>query len=189
MKKCAALFFFLSVFVVISASAQQNKVVVVPIKSAGGVGTVITTVGGAAWLPHHQSPTTVTRYVTGVSVSGDGSMVLGVNAPTSFNGIEYGLESIEICVYMVPPGYLDRVEIYNSSSMIFADERDQTTDGCYTYPVGEYLGKGGGVYLLLNGGGEVRIQGTTFTWKKSNELTQQATMRTIPSGESIDGPE
>jgi len=134
-------------------------------------GTIVTTVGGVAWLPSNSPPSSVDRFTSGVRVSGNGSMVLGVNAPASFDGVEYGLESIEICVDVSSPGFLDRVSMFRTDSAtvwpkILDDDTDRTLDGCYVYPVGMSVAKGAGIRLELSGGGLVRIEGTTLTWTR-----------------------
>ncbi len=139
-------------------------------------GTIVTTAGGAAWLPYLSAPSTITRVISAVAVSGDGSMVLGVNAPASFDGVEYGLESIEVCVDVTSPGYLDLVKMYRTdeataASAIMDDTTNRTTDGCYVYPVGKSLARGAGIYLVLSGGGTVRIEGTTLTWTRDAFVT------------------
>lgn len=157
-----------------SSAMAADKVIVVPLNISGkaGVGTVTTTVGGSAWLPHNLSPQTVERYITNTTVSGDGLMVLGVSAPASFDGVAYGLESAEICVRVTGSGYVDKIQIYRtdtatSYTLMIEDETDRTADGCYTYLVGGSVNKGIGIALWLSGGGEVRIEGTTFTWTES----------------------
>jgi len=134
-------------------------------------GTIETTVGGVAWLPHDSAPTSIDRFVSGVRVSGDGDMVVGVNAPASFNGVEYGLESIELCVDVSSGGFVTLVEMYRTDTatetpQILSDATDRTTDGCYLYPVGKSVAKGAGIYMVLSGGGTVRIEGTTLTWTR-----------------------
>lgn len=134
-------------------------------------GTIVTTVGGVAWLPHSSAPSSIERAISNVRVSGDGAMVLGVNAPASFDGVEYGLESIEICVDVSSPGYLNEVAVFRTDSatetpQILDDSTDRTVDGCYVYPVGKSVAKGAGIFLDLSGGGDVRIEGTTLTWTR-----------------------
>ncbi|MGW8161472.1 MAG: hypothetical protein ACWGN1_04420 [Desulfobulbales bacterium] len=159
-----------------SFALAADKVVVVPLSSNSSPGTVITTVGPEAWLPHTGNPTTVDRFIGRVAVSGDGKMVLGVNAPASINGVEFGLESVEICIGVTAPGYLDQFAVVRTNSAanvstILADVTERTADGCYVYHVGETTGKGIGIILTLLGGGEIDIYGTTFTWKKIGSLT------------------
>ncbi len=173
----------LALLSLVSATAvmAEDKVVIIPMGSGGssGVGTVVTTVGPETCLPHYYSPTTVERYISGVEVSGNGAMVLGVNAPASIDGVAYGLSTIEICFDVTAPGYLDSISIYRTDSAtsqpkIFYNDTNRTTDGCYTYTVNQSTGKGAGALLVFAGGGTIRIEGATFTWKKMTELSAPA---------------
>ncbi|MFH2123617.1 MAG: hypothetical protein ABIJ50_09080 [Pseudomonadota bacterium] len=171
----------LALLSLLSATAvmAEDKVVVIPMGSSG-VGTVVTSISGESWFAHNSSPTTVSRYVTTVLVSGDGKMVLGgLHAPASIDGVAYGLETIELCVDVTAPGYLDYITVYRhdsatSAPVIMANSTARTTDGCYIYPVNASTGKGVGIILSFAGGGDIRINGTTFTWKKLTALAASA---------------
>ncbi len=137
-------------------------------------GTIVTTVGGVAWLPYWAGPTSVTRSASHVEVTADGSMVLAIDAPVSFDGVEYGLGSIEVCLKMSSSGSpkLDSIGVYANDSnlngtVLMFDTTDRTETDCYTYKVGRSLVQGGSAKMDFDGGGSVRIKGTTFTWTRS----------------------
>lgn len=167
--------FFLSCSFVSSAIAHEN-VVVIPLSSGSAPDTIVTNASGISWFPHNTGPTTVSRYVSFLRVSGDGGMVLGVNAPTSIDNVEYGLASFELCIDVASSGYLNTITMYRtesdlSSPLIFFDNTDRTTDGCYTYTVNEKTNYGVGIYIQFAGGGTVQIEGARFTWKKSETMS------------------
>jgi len=132
-------------------------------------GTTTTTVGGVAWLPHVTEPSTVSRYASGIRITGDRAMVLPINAPAAIGGDGYGLRTFEICVDVFGRSYVSSVSVYRTNSAasnvsIFSDSTDRTTDGCYAYTVDKSLEKGGAIHLVLADGGTIRIGGTSFTW-------------------------
>jgi hypothetical protein len=156
-------------------------------------GTIVTTMGPEGWLPHTSTPpSTVGRYISQVTVSGDGYMVHGLNAPASFNGVEYGLASVEVCVQFLSGAYLDLVTVFrtdgaDSSGSILADSTNRTATGCYAYKVGQSLNKGGGMFLDFKGGGTALIRGTTLTW--TTDAAVLGTPIETPVDEAVTGPQ
>ena len=153
-------------------------------------GTIVTTMGPEGWLPHDSAPSTVRRFVSQVTVSGDGYMVHGLNAPALIGGVEYGLASIEVCVNFVSGAYLDLITVFrtvsaSSAVAILADSTDRTATGCYEYKVGKSLDKGGGVFLDFSGGGSALIRGTTLTW--TTDAAVLGTPIDIPLDEAVTG--
>lgn len=124
-------------------------------------------------------------------MSGDGAMVPGVNAPGSFNGVEYGLESVEICI-LVESGsaFLTHIEMFRTNTAasperILDDPTDRTATGCYVHQVGKSVGRGAGIALQLAGGGLVRINGATLTWTTDAFVT--STLSSAGGTEGSDG--
>lgn len=135
-------------------------------------GTIVTTTGGTAWLEHSLPPSTVGRNGVDTTVSGNGRMVMGLTAPNSVGGVEYGLASIELCIVRFSGvAYVTNVSVTRQNgtggaSTMLADETDISASGCYVYNVGGSPDKGIGIIALTAGSASntIRLGSVTATW-------------------------
>lgn len=137
-------------------------------------GTIVTTTGGTAWMPHSLPPSTVGRNTVDTTVSGNGRMVLALTAPAFVDGVEYGLESFEICIQKFSgAAYVTNLTVTaqndtGGSSTVISDGTDIDTGGCYTYAVGGSSNQGMGLVALTDGGTDtIRLGSVTATWTTS----------------------
>lgn len=135
-------------------------------------GTIVTTTGGSAWLPHTLAPSVIGRNVTDVTVSGNGRMVMSLTAPTTIDGVEYGLESFDMCITkfsgaaFVTDVFVSRQNDNGTSTTILDDQTDISTTGCYTYSVGAPAGMGISFVAETSGSASntIRLGSIKATW-------------------------
>lgn len=135
-------------------------------------GSIVTTTGGTAWMPHTTAPTTVNRNTVDTTVSGDGRVVMSLTAPTVIDGVEYGLASFELCIQKFSgAAYLTNVSANaanasGGSTQILNATKDLSETGCYTYNVGAAAGHGIGIVAQTDGSDSdtIRLGSVKATW-------------------------
>lgn len=135
-------------------------------------GTIETTMGGTAWLPHGTAPTTVSRTSITTSVSGNGMMVISLDGPASIGGVDYGLESVEMCLQryggsaVVNLVTAQRQNDDGTSTTVLSDNTERSATGCYTYTVGSPAGIGISLLARTAGpaGNNIRLGAVKATW-------------------------
>ncbi len=135
-------------------------------------GTIVTTKGGTAWQPHTSAPSIVGRNVVDTTVSGNGMMIIALNAPTTIGGVEYGLETIEMCMQKFSgAAFVTRVSAARqnadgTATTILSDATDRSATGCYTYSVDAMAGMGIGFLAETTGSASntVRLGTVRATW-------------------------
>lgn len=135
-------------------------------------GTIVTTTAGTAWLEHALPPTTVGRNVIDTTVTGDGRMVMPLTAPTTVDGVEYGLASFEMCIQkglgaaFVTNVGANAADASGGSDQILNATKDLTETGCVTYNVGAAAGHGIGILVETDGSAVdyIRLGSIKATW-------------------------
>lgn len=135
-------------------------------------GTIVTTTGGTAWMPHTTAPTTVDRNTVNTTVSGDGRVVMSITAPTIIDGVEYGLASFELCLQKFGgAAYLTNISVTvanasGAGQQVLNATKDLSETGCYTYNVGAAAGHGIGIVAQTAGSAvdTIRLGSIKATW-------------------------
>ena len=110
-------------------------------------------------------PSTVSNFVGGAEISGDGAVQEPLIGPRFVSGVEYGLRSIEYCIAdLGPTTSVERVIVYDNQGLPFGDPTDRTEPGCYVVEVNVSGFQGATVLWDIAGGGALRLQGFTSTW-------------------------
>lgn len=119
-------------------------------------------------------PTNVTPYAAGNQVSGDGSILIGLTGPEQLGGIDYGLESVEFCLYGVSGASITLAEVYGMGHFIplGADSTGRDTNGCYSVDVDTSGYAAYDLFLVLGGGASssLRMGGVRATWAPAASL-------------------
>jgi len=126
-------------------------------------------------------PSTVDNWMGYTRASSDGDLGIGLSAPTSVGGIEYGLKSVEICIALSSGGFISGTDIYGSTAVpsvpnLASDGTDRTANGCYTVTVNKPAPYGAGIGITLAGGagGQVEVHGVRSTWTPVADLSVSA---------------
>lgn len=118
-------------------------------------------------------PTTVTRLAAGNQISGDGTVIMALTGPSFVDGVEYGLRSVEYCLFDVLGGAMvTSLEAYGLGNVfrLAFDDTDRTAAGCYSLDIDASGEMGYDILLFVGGGGSLRFGGLTSTWAPADNL-------------------
>jgi hypothetical protein len=126
-------------------------------------GPIVMTTSGNSWLAHGQSAaaTPYHRWGTETTFFVPVRMVISLTGPSSVNGVEYGLESFDLCV-ITDSNYVSSVSVTGIDS--FGPDVDDEqylnlfhetfaspglTTGCHTFAVNAPVGQGAGLMVEI----------------------------------------
>jgi len=135
-------------------------------------GDIVTGTDGHNWTGWGSSvPSLLENWMGFTAASSDGYVGIGLTAPASVDGVEYGLKSVEVCYEALSPGFIANTRVYGSMAdlsvpNLAVDETDRTTEGCYTVTVNTVVPYGASIGVTLAGGatGIVNLYGVRSTW-------------------------
>ncbi len=141
-------------------------------------GDIVMATDGHNWTAWGTNvPSSLVNWMTFTVASADGDLGIGLSAPTSVDGIEYGLKSVEVCASPVSGGYITRTTVYGTTAgpswvYLAAEDTDRTVNECYTVTVNMPAPYGAGIGLELAGGasGEVLAYSVRSTWTPVTDL-------------------
>jgi hypothetical protein len=135
-------------------------------------GDIVMGTDGHNWTGWGSSvPSSLENWMGFTVASSNGYVGIGLTAPTSVDGIRYGLKSVEVCYKALSPGFIANTRVFGSMAnldvpTLGTDETDRTTEGCYTVTVNTVVPYGAGIGVTLAGGaaGTVNLHGVRSTW-------------------------
>jgi len=141
-------------------------------------GDIVMATDGSNWTAlGNAGPSVVENYGGSTFASADGDLRIGLSAPTSVDGIEYGLKSVEVCVKPASGGYVTQTSVYGSTAalqvlVLASDETDRTANECYILTVNKPAPYGASIGVFLDGGasGQVESLGVRSTWTPVADL-------------------
>ena len=133
-------------------------------------GDIVVGADGHGWAPwgSFSPPSFLWNWMAYTHASGDGSLGIGLQAPTMIDGVEYALRDVEFCWSQTDGGSVVSVDIFtsNGTSNIYLGGSDTPSSGCSTIDVWGYAPQGASVGVALGGGASARIKlfGIRSTW-------------------------
>jgi hypothetical protein len=135
-------------------------------------GEIVMGTDGHNWTGWGSSvPSSVENWMGFTTASSNGYVGIGLTAPTSVDGIRYGLKSVEVCYKALSPGFIANTRVFGSMAnldvpTLGTDETDRTTEGCYTVTVNAVVPYGASIGVTLAGGaaGTINLHGVRSTW-------------------------
>ena len=103
-------------------------------------GDIVMATDGSNWTAlGNAGPSVVENYGGSTFASADGDLRIGLSAPTSVDGIEYGLKSVEVCVKPASGGDVTQTSVYGSTAalqvlVLASDETDRTANSATSSP-------------------------------------------------------
>lgn len=133
---------------------------------------IVMTYGGVGFLPYLGGPSTMSRYISGMDISGDGAVVLPIPGPHAVGDTEYGLESVTLCYETSGAAQISTIYMYASSltgsyvdaPQIYFDGSTRTGAACDVLTVNAAVDNAVGLYVFAGNGDSVRLEGVVTTW-------------------------
>jgi hypothetical protein len=155
--------------------------------SSAAPGPVVMTASGNSWLPHGQffldRVEPFERWATETTFFVPVRAVISLTGPGSIDGVEYGLESFDLCV-ITSSNYVSEVSVTGIASFGSDVDDDQylglfhevfgpshpnpgLTTGCHTFSVNAPVGHGAGLYVEvtdISDGSPVTLSSVRSVW-------------------------